>query len=224
MTGDDTQGRPEQTDAHSDRTTLVIGGGLVTVLLVVIGAAVGWGLAGDRQRTTTPPLVAEASHSPTTPEPGAPTPDEQPPVTSAPTTAGAPSPTGLTVPDLVGMDFVNARDEVRVLGLSWKFVFGSGDDARVSSTDPEAGSPVKLGAVVVINVIGAPPPTEVPNVMGKDCRAAAADLLRYGFDPRHPAGVDGTVNAQEPAGGTLGRWNDEVRLLCGTQEESPDSQ
>ncbi|MEU6023522.1 hypothetical protein [Micromonospora sp. NPDC047134] len=93
----------------------------------------------------------------------------------------------------------------------------------MSSTDPEAGSLVERGVVVVINVIGSPPPTEVPNVLGTDCRAAA-DLLRYGFVPRHPAGLDGAVTAQKPAGGTLGRWDDEVRLVCGTPGDSPDSQ
>ncbi|MEV6691258.1 PASTA domain-containing protein [Micromonospora sp. NPDC051196] len=223
MTDGITDAGPER--AGTDRRTMLVGGGVAAVLLSVIGAAGGWVLAGDQKPTTNRSVVADGSRSPSAQ--ATPTPRERPTPTSASTSATAPRPTGLTVPDLVGMDFEEARDELRKRGLGWKFVFGSGDNPSVRSTDPAAGTPVKRGVTVSITVAGAAPLNEVPDLVGKRCREAAAELVDDGFSPRYPSGRSGTVTAQEPVGGTVGRWDDVVSIFCGTpppDAESPSPQ
>ncbi|WP_204035321.1 PASTA domain-containing protein [Micromonospora qiuiae] len=209
-----TDGRSGRGDAGPDRR-LIIGGGLAAVLLAIIGATGGWVLAGDRKPTT--PLSADAT--------GGPTPSAQPttsPPRSRPTPAAKPSsaapaqPTGLTVPDLVGMDFEEAREELRDRGLGWRFVFGRGNSSSVRSTNPEAGTPVKRGITVVVNVAGAAPPNEVPDLIGDDCSDAKDRLVDDGFSPRYPTGKSGTVTAQDPPDGTMRQWNDIVSIWCGT--------
>ncbi|GGM50848.1 hypothetical protein GCM10011608_39710 [Micromonospora sonchi] len=212
-------GRPGRGDAGPDRT-LIIGGGLAAVLLAIIGATGGWVLAGDQK----PPRTLSADGT------GGPTPSAQPttsPPRGKPTPAAAPSsiapsstaptrPTGLIVPDLVGLDFEEAREELRDRGLGWSFVFGRGDSSSVRSTNPTAGTPVKRGITVVVDVAGAAPPNEVPDLIGDDCHDARADLVDAGFSPRYPTGRSGTVTAQDPPDGTIGRWNDVVSIWCGS--------
>ncbi|MFD6753561.1 MULTISPECIES: PASTA domain-containing protein [Micromonospora] len=212
MTGEVTDGRTTRADTGPDRTTMVVGGGVAAVLLAIIGAAGGWVLAGDDQRQPETPVLAEGSRSPRAPAPSSPR--ERPASTSAPTSAAAPSPTGLTVPDLVGMDLEEARNEVRKRGLEWKFVFGTGDNQSVRSTDPVAGTPVEHGSTISITVAGAAPSNEMPQLVGEDCRKAAAELFDNGFSPRYPAGLTGKVTDQEPAAGTVGRWDDVAYIFC----------
>ena len=84
------------------------------------------------------------------------------------------------------------------------------------STNPTAGTPVKRGITVVVDVAGAAPPNEVPDLIGDDCRDARADLVDAGFLPRYPTGRSGTVTAQDPPDGTIGRWNDVISIWCGS--------
>ncbi|WP_165521956.1 PASTA domain-containing protein [Micromonospora zingiberis] len=221
MTDGITDGRPERADTRPDRTTMLVGGGVAAVLLAVIGAAGGWVLAGDQKPPQNPPVVADGSRSPSAA--ATPTPRERPTPSSAPTSATPPRPTGLTVPDLVGLDFEEARDELRKRGLGWSFVFGSGDNSSVRSTDPPAGTPVRRGITVKVIVAGAAPPNEVPDLIGERCRDAGAELVDDGFSPRFPTGRTGTVTAQDPPGGTLRQWNDVVSISCGTPADDEDS-
>ena len=221
MTGGMTDGQPEQADTRPDRKTMLVGGGVAAALLAVIGAAGGWVLAGDK-RPTAPPAVADGSLSPTPGPPAPSTPRVRPTPSSAPTSATPARPTGLTVPDLVGMDFEEARNELRKRGLGWRFVWGSGDNPSVRSIDPVAGTPVRRGITVAVTVAGAAPPNEVPDLIEESCRDAAAELVDDGFSPRYPSGRSGTVTAQEPVGGTVGRWDDVVSIFCGTP--SPDAE
>ncbi|MEG3632890.1 PASTA domain-containing protein [Micromonospora palythoicola] len=218
MTDGTTDGRPGSGGTAPDRTRMVVGGGLAAVLLAIIGAAGGWVLAGDQ---VGPDPVSSGATGTPSPTPAVRTsPPRKPPTSSAPTRpSSSPSPsrpTGLTVPDLVGLDFEEAREELRDLGLGWQLVFGSGDGPSVRSTDPAPGTPVRRGVTVKINVAGAAPPNEVPDLIGEECNEAGAELVDDGFFPRYPGGRSGTVTAQRPVGGTVGRWNDVVQLRCGT--------
>ena len=210
--------RRDDTGPH--RMTLMVGGGVAAALLAVIGAAGGWVLAGEKESPVTPPAGATGSRSPsaqTSP------PRERPTPTTAPSSTAPTRPTGLTVPDLVGMDFEEAREELRDLGLGWQFVFGSGSSSSVRSTTPAAGTPVNRGVTVVLTVAGAAPPNSVPDLLGKNCRDAAAELVDDGFSPRYPNRRSGTVTAQEPAGGTVQKWNDIVSIWCGTAPSDDES-
>ena len=80
---------------------------------------------------------------------------------------------------------------------------------------------------VSIVVAGAAPPNEVPDLIGEGCRKAGGELVDDGFSPRYPSGQSGTVTAQEPVGGTVGRWDDVVSIICGTpppDAETPSPQ
>ncbi|MFF5214069.1 PASTA domain-containing protein [Micromonospora sp. NPDC000442] len=218
MTDGTTDGRPGRGDTDPGRTRLIIGGGAAAVLLAIIGAAGGWVLAGDQVRPG--PVSSGATGTPI-PSPTVRTspPRERPTPNTATTPSNSPSPsrpTGLTVPDLVGADFEEAREELRDLGLGWQLVFGSGDSSSVRSTDPAPGTPVRRGVTVKINVAGAAPPNEVPDLIGEACNEARDELVDDGFSPRYPNGRSGTVTSQQPPGGTVGRWNDVVQIWCGT--------
>ncbi|MEV6811478.1 PASTA domain-containing protein [Micromonospora sp. NPDC051296] len=214
MTDGTTDRETGRDDTGPDRVTLMVGGGIAAALLAVIGAAGGWVLAGDEKPPVTP---AEATGSRSPSAQTSPPPRERPtPTTAAPSSTAPTRPTGLAVPDLVGMDFEEAREELRGLGLGWQFVFGSGNSSSVLSTNPTAGTPVRRGVTVVVTVAGSAPPNSVPDLLGMKCRDAAAELVDNGFSPRYPNGRSGTVTAQEPEGGAVRKWNDIVYISCGT--------
>ncbi|MDG4794777.1 PASTA domain-containing protein [Micromonospora sp. WMMD1082] len=223
MTDGMTDGQPGRGDTGPDRRMLTIGGGVAAVLLAIIGAAGGWVLAGDQERSVATPPGATGSPTPA----GQTSPPRERPTTSTsrtPSSSPTPSaPTGLTVPDLIGLDFEEAREKLRDRGLGWQLVFGSGDSASVRSTNPAPGTPVKRGITVVITVAGAAPPNEVPDLVGETCTDARNELVDAGFSPRYPNGRSGSVTEQRPAGGHVGRWNDVVQIWCGTASSGDES-
>ncbi|MCO1596398.1 PASTA domain-containing protein [Micromonospora sp. RHAY321] len=201
-------------DGGPGRASVLLGGGLVAVLLVAIGATGGWLLAGEDEGSPTDPLaVATATVTPTgqatTPRPstGRTTP-------SAPRTSSTKG-SGLTVPPVVGTDFVQARDMLRKQRLGWRLVFGTGTGRTVESSSPAVGATVARGATVQLHVAGPAPAAEVPDVVGDDCADAAADLVEEGLYPRYRSGRTGEVSRQEPAEDGAARWNDEVSIWCG---------
>ncbi len=189
-----------------DRTRLLLGGGLAVVLLAVIGASGGWMLAGRPDRpvsaASTPPMPSEGP--PTAAPPG-------PPPTGTRTATAA----GLTVPELVGADFVDARRQLRERKLGWRLVFGTGPDRSVLRASPEPGTPVRRGVTVTLWVAGSAPAVSVPDLADLDCGDAADDLVEAGLYPRYHAGRRGAVTAQDPVAGTPVHWNDMVALTCG---------
>ncbi|MFV2104444.1 PASTA domain-containing protein [Micromonospora sp. LOL_024] len=215
--------QPGRGDSAPSRSTTIIGGGASAVLLAVIGAAGGWVLAGDQEQPAAPPprgaTDSRTSVAETSSPPGRTTPAR---LSSSPSPTQA-SPSGLTVPELVGMDFEEAREELRDRQLGWQFVFGRGSSSSVRSTNPAPGTPVRRGVTVVVTVAGAAPPSEIPDLVGDSCNEAKDELVEDGFSPRYPTGRSGEVIAQQPAGGTIGRWNDIVQIWCGTGPSGDES-
>lgn len=206
-----------------NRASVLLGGGLVAVLLAAIGATGGWLLAGeDDESPANPQAVATTAGTPTgaatssRPTTGRTTPSA--PRTSATSTKG----TGLTVPPVVGTDFVQARDLLRKQRLGWRLVFGTGIGRTVESSSPPVGSPVTRGTTVQLQIAGPPPAAEVPDVVGDDCAKAADELVEEGLYPRYQSGRSGKVSQQNPAEDGPARWNDEVSIWCGTA--APPSQ
>ncbi|WP_433536358.1 PASTA domain-containing protein [Micromonospora sp. CA-249363] len=205
-----------QDGGGGSRAGVVLGGGLVAVLLAVVGATGGWLLAGDDDETpVNPQAVATTAGTPTDeatssrPTTGRTTP-------SAPrTTASATKGTGLTVPPVVGSDFVQARDMLRKERLGWRLVFGAGIGRTVESASPAVGTPVTRGTTVQLQIAGPPPAAEVPDVVGDDCAKAAEELVDEGLYPSYRSGRSGKVTRQEPAEDGPARWNDEVGIWCG---------
>ncbi|MGW4499534.1 PASTA domain-containing protein [Micromonospora sp. NPDC004336] len=196
------------------RLTVLLGGGLALVLLAAVGATGGWLLAGEDDGPTPPAAAADAT--PTgTPGPTRSTPS--PPRRTA-------SPTGLTVPEVVGEDFAEARDELRERRLGWRLVFtGGGTGRTVERASPPVGTQVRPGHTVTLYVSGPAPAATVPDVTGDDCDDAADDLVDEGFYPRYRSGRTGPVTRQDPVGDSTGRWNDQVSIWCGEASAAPDS-
>ncbi|MEO3770904.1 PASTA domain-containing protein [Micromonospora sp. B9E7] len=196
---------------------MLLGGGLAAVLLAAVGATGGWLLAGDGEPSSEDPLaVASLTGSPTVrvtaprPSTGRATPS------AVRTSASATKGTGLTVPPVVGIDFVQARDMLRKQRLGWRLVFGGGAGRTVESTLPAVGTEVTRGTTVQLRVTGPAPAAEVPDVVGENCDKAVNELIDEGLYPRYVSGRSGKVTRQEPAEDGAARWNDEVSIWCGT--------
>ncbi|MFJ8581416.1 PASTA domain-containing protein [Micromonospora sp. NPDC093277] len=203
-----------------DRTKLLLGGGLAVVLLAVIGASGGWILAGDVERITPPDAGATSPVPPSdaTPSGSAGTSRQSPPAVRT-TAAGE-----LTVPEVVGTDFVRARRELRDRKLGWRLVFGTGSGRSVQRTSPEPGTPVRRGVTVTIWVAGPAPALRVPDLVAQDCGDAADDLVEAGLYPRYRALKRGPVTALDPEPGATAHWNDYVTLTCGDEPPAaPDT-
>ncbi|SCL59961.1 PASTA domain-containing protein [Micromonospora citrea] len=199
------------------RSTVLLGGGLALVLLAAVGATGGWLLAGE-DGPTAPATAADAAPA------GTPGPTRSTPARSTPSPPRrTASPTGLTVPEVVGEDFAEARDELRERRLGWRLVFLGGTGRTVERASPTVGTPVRPGRTVTLYVSGPAPAATVPDVVGDDCDEAADDLVDEGFYPRYRSGRTGPVTRQDPTGDNTGRWNDQVSIWCGEVSATPES-
>ncbi|MER7460477.1 PASTA domain-containing protein [Micromonospora sp. NPDC126480] len=200
----------------SDRMTLVLGGGLATVLLAAVGATAGWVLAGANDDRVDP--VATGSATPSAPS------VTSGPVrrTTAPATPSRSSPAGVTVPVLVGRDYDDAQKELVKRGLRWRLVFGRGTGREVERSYPAAGATVNPGRTVTLYVSGPPPVVRVPDVTGDDCAEAAEELADEGLKVVYTLRRSGSVLKQEPTGGGQAPWGDPVALWCGDAADGAD--
>ncbi|MET7959975.1 PASTA domain-containing protein [Micromonospora zamorensis] len=204
-----------QDGGGAGRASVLLGGGLAAVLLAAVGATGGWLLAGEDGTSSGDPLAVATTGSPTSratasrPSTGRATPSAV--RTSATATKGA----GLTVPPVIGTDFVQARDALRKQKLGWRLVFGGGTGRTVESTSPAVGTEVARGTTVQLQVSGPAPAAEVPDVVGDNCDKAVNELIDEGLYPRYVSGRSGKVTRQEPAEDGPARWNDEVSIWCG---------
>lgn len=197
------------------------------LLLATIGALSGWLLAGGAGGDEEPEKNAGPSVE-ATPRPSAPTVGPPRPSTPSPTRSAAPPPPPqngqFALPNLVGMDFKEARTELRRRGLGWQLTFGAaGDDPSIASTEPRAGTTVKRGTTIRISVVGAAPEAIVPDVTGLPCARGAASLIDLGLYPEYPTGRSGAVVRQDPAPSTVLRWNDRVTIHCGSAGGAPSA-
>ncbi|WP_422734507.1 PASTA domain-containing protein [Micromonospora sp. WMMD558] len=211
-----TDGNTKPSTGH-DRVTLVLGGGLATVLLAALGATTGWILAGEDDRRAT--STAGASATPTT-RPVTATSSRSTPPRSTPS---RPAATGPTVPNLVGRDFDDARDDLEERGLRWRLVFQGGSGRAVERTYPKAGTAVSPGRTITLYVSGPPPVVRVPDVVEDDCAEAAEELAGEGFRVVYTLRRSGPVRKQEPPGDSQAPWGDPVALWCGDPADGTPS-
>ncbi|MEU1966127.1 PASTA domain-containing protein [Micromonospora sediminicola] len=197
------------------RTRLFLGGALAVVLLAVIGASGGWVLAGEPDPPAASSGVVPSGGAATSGPPATPSAPSTRPADDRPSGPRSRTPSGLTVPDLVGADFARARQELRDRRLGWRLVFGAGSGRTVERTSPGAGEPVKRGVTVTVWVAGPAPAVTVPDVGALSCADAADDLVEAGLYPRYRSGRQGPVTGQEPVAGSAARWNDQITLTCG---------
>ncbi|MGI5212533.1 PASTA domain-containing protein [Plantactinospora sp. CA-290183] len=221
MTDESVAVRPQP--AGSSRTTLLAGTAVGLVICAVVGSVGGYLLADgdgdDPGSEAGSPPAATASARPT-----ATTRSVKPTQPRPSRSVSTPPPVGqMVLPDLVGTDFEEARDELRQRGLGWRIVFGSaGSDRRVGSTDPRAGTTVRRGITVRLSVVGAAPSVAVPDLVGRSCQEAAKRLVDEGLSPDYPAGRSGEVRSQDPEPAATSQWNGQVRIYCG-EADGPSS-
>jgi hypothetical protein len=211
----------DEQPGRANRWPLIAGAAVGVVLLATIGAMGGWVLAGgdgSRQQADGPSGPPVVSTSPTTAGPVERSSDPGVPSTRPPRPAAGQFP----LPNLVGKDFREARDELHKRKLGWQFVFGAaGDDPTVASTNPAADTLVKAGMTVRVVVVGAAPPVTIPAVVGLPCKEAAKRAVDNGLTPRYPKEDNGKVMRQEPEPSGQARWNDELVLYCGRPPDDP---
>jgi hypothetical protein len=197
-------------------------GAVVLVATMVLALGLGGAVVGvyfANQRPTpgpTPTLAADMGTASPTPTPSlSPTPSVTPTVTG-----------DFELPDLAGVDFRQARDQLRALklGVTVTFVSGGQGDYKVDTTTPAAHAIVHKGVTIKLMVDGAAPLVTVPNLRDHGCSEVAGLLSDAGLFPAYPTGRKGVVLAQDPEpDATDVHWNDKVTVTCGepTSTASP---
>ena len=117
-----------------------------------------------------------------------------------------PATPGLTVPNLVGLTFGEARQAVDQAGLRLAPVdslddrrrFGVGDRRLVTGQRPTAGTPAQHGDVVTVTF--APATAQVPNLIGLRAGQARDRVAAAGLRLDSPDGR-GSVDSQQPRAG-----------------------
>lgn len=90
---------------------------------------------------------------------------------------------GLALPNLVGQD-INAIQQwatANQLNLSQTTVQSNQLQGTIVSQSPVAGTPVKPGQAISVQVSAGPPGIPIPDVQGEDCGQAQQDLSDHGF-------------------------------------------
>jgi len=188
------------------------------LVLAVVGATAGWILAGRSGDK-----VAGPGSSPTPSATSVAPPTSEPPATPTATPTTTNTATGFRLPDVTNVDFEQARRQLRDLRLGVSLVFGqSGEDRTVARTEPAAGQSVRRGITVKLYVRGMAPYATIPGVVGLPCGQAGSIVADHGLVPQYPSGRTGVVVRTDPeqAPDRL-RWNETLRVYCGTPPSSP---
>jgi PASTA domain len=206
-----TEGEPGP--PNRSRPPLLAGIAAAVVVLAAVGATGGWLLAGankDNQRANG--TEASPSTSYFSPSPAYSSAASAEPSQTAPTTPGGAE---FPLPDVIGQDFVSARQQLRAQRLGVQVVFDhKGDDRSVERTTPEAGETVHAGITVKLYVPGDPPVLQVPSLLGMACAEAGQAAADRGLTPQYEPKKAGRVKRQDPEPYAEARWNDKVKLVC----------
>ena len=113
------------------------------------------------------------------------------------------------VPNAVGLSEADARDRLVAAGFQVRTreVFSDKEQGTVVAQEPAAGAQSDEGGLVTINVSKGSAQVDVPNVVGLDQASAEDEIesanLRANVVVVPSSEPQGTVVAQNPAGGTL---------------------
>ena len=141
-------------------------------------------------------------------------------------------PVQVTVPDVTGLSRDSAQEQLREAGLDAAVREQEADEpeGQVTAQDPVGGTSVNRGATVTITVSTGRPRVDVPNVLGLDPEAAAAQIRDAGLVPDRrrrtvsdPA-QDGVVIDQRPAAGVELEEGRGVVIVVGLLEPQPEGE
>jgi serine/threonine-protein kinase len=137
----------------------------------------------------------------------------------------------VSVPDVTGSSEDDARAQLEDAGFRVEVAREQSEDSEpgtVLRQDPEAGTEAERGSAVTIVVAEAPPPVDVPDVIGLEEGEARAQLEEAGFEVRvrtqdvDGPDEDGTVLDQSPDGGEERERGDQVTIVVGSFEPPLD--
>jgi serine/threonine-protein kinase len=134
--------------------------------------------------------------------------------------AETPPPVTIAVPRLVGATAGDAKARIRGLGLRWKLspVESEKPEGTVVGQSPSAGTRLRKGQAVTLELSTGPAAVTVPDVTGLDERSARAQLEAAGFsvqvtdEATTDPDQDGMVISQAPTGGSKGEKAGTVTL------------
>ncbi|TDC80409.1 Stk1 family PASTA domain-containing Ser/Thr kinase [Streptomyces hainanensis] len=136
--------------------------------------------------------------------------------------------TTLTVPDLTGLSFEDAR--ARAANQSLVVAEGTSrpcveEADTVCETSPAADEEIERGETVTLIMSSGPEPVEVPNVVGDPFQEALAELQDSGFRVAQESQEDGsaepgTVLTQDPEAGEEAEPGETVTLVVADAPES----
>lgn len=130
-----------------------------------------------------------------------------------------------TVPDLVGEQLNQALDDLGNAGFESQVrqVFAEEASGVIVRQEPAAGTKLKEGETVALQVSKGPKPVPVPDVVGQQASEATTVLRDAGFEvnlvPVPSREPSGTVVAQNPAAGTVPEPGTTVRLNVAQERE-----
>ena len=137
-----------------------------------------------------------------------------------------------TVPDVVGMDYAAAVDELNKVNLQAKRknVFSPKPPGQVVAQDPKAQKTVDEGTTVLLSVSKGAQTVAVPDVLQQTQDSATAELQAAGFDVQvvqAPSDTtpEGLVAAQSPDPGTEAEKGSTVTITVSTgpaEQNVPD--
>jgi beta-lactam-binding protein with PASTA domain len=140
-------------------------------------------------------------------------------------------PEPVEVPPVTGQSEENARSALEAVGLTVQTADQESEEEEpgtVLAQDPEPGAQVRRGSTVTLTVAVAPPPVEIPDVVGAAADAAQDRLENAGFEVRVREQVvadetqDGEVVDQNPPGGEQRPEGTRVTIVVGRFEEEPE--
>jgi serine/threonine-protein kinase len=120
----------------------------------------------------------------------------------------------VSVPDVSGMDQVEATQTLNNAGLRVQKQSRASDSVpsgTVIDSSPGAGTPVARGTTVTINVSTGPEQVQVPNVIGQTQSSATSTLTGAGLDvrvvqvPSSPSNTGKVITQSPTAGNTVDR-------------------
>jgi serine/threonine-protein kinase len=139
-------------------------------------------------------------------------------------------PEQVTVPDLVGTDVDDARDQLEALGLTAEVRREEDEDAEpgtVLRQDPAAGTRIDKGEEVTLVVAEEPDTVTVPDVRGRTESEAVSALSSVGLQANvsetrvNRPSQDGVVQRQSPARGERLERGRRVTIVVGRFEPEP---
>jgi serine/threonine-protein kinase len=123
----------------------------------------------------------------------------------------------IQVPNLVGMNVNDARNQLQSLGLTAVERYKDSDQPldQVIAQTPKAGSGASNDAEITLDVSKGPPQVTVPDLTNQQCQQAQQTLQQLGLQVQIAGfNPNGSVRGQNPPGNTPVQPNSQVVIQC----------